>query len=220
MADRVFEDRLGLWIVDPARGRARIPQIRTALGGLVRDTFWPRTSEASDLQAARDGGLYAHLWVAVDGRQASELVAETLADLARLKPGALELNIELGVDAPLPAYIVEVVHGIRDKRRNLRMRLNLAPWKGFAIPRAELESDPNLYVCEQNYAGNMEELLSSADAYLDLTAWGAPASKVTVCYAAQCRVLGSPRLRTLPDLSRLKRGLIYQDDLLHDAGLL
>lgn len=186
----------------------------------MRDTFWPRTSSAADLKAARDGGLYAHLWVAVDGRDAQTLVAETLADIARLKPGALELNVELGTDAALKPYIEQVLAGIRAQKPNLRIRLNLAPWKGFAIPALLLQSAPTLYVCEQNYTGNMDGLLSPADVYLDLTAWGAPPSKVTVCYAAQCQVLGSPRIRTLPDLTRLRRGLIYQDDLMVDAGLL
>jgi hypothetical protein len=186
----------------------------------VRDTFWPRTSSAADLQAARAAGLYAHLWVAVDGRSAPATVAETLADLTRLEPGALELNIELGSDAALKVYVLEVLHGIRAKRRALRIRLNLAAWKGFAAPALELRGDPNLYVCEQNYLGNMDQLLSAADVESDLTAYGAPAAKVTTCYAAQCEVLGSPRIRTLPDLSRWRRGLIYQDDLLVDAGLL
>ena len=67
----------------------------------------------------------------------------------------------------------------------------------------------------------MDNLLSSADVLSDLTSHGVPAAKATVCYAAACRVLGSPeRLRTLPDLTRLNRGVIFHDDLMADAGLL
>lgn len=221
MADRVFEDRVGLLVVDPARGVARRSAIRAFQGGLVRDVFMPRASSAVDLVAIREVGLYAHLWAPVDGLDAPAYVARTLADVTRAKPGAVELNLELGSDAPLPDYVEAVVRGIRAKRPSLRLRVNLAAWKGFAVPAELLAEDPNLYVCEQAYLGNMDEVLSPADVLCDLLDHGAPRAKATVCYAADCTVLGSPsRLRTLPDLSRLHRGAIYQDDLMADAGLL
>ena len=163
MANRVFEDRVGLLVVDPDRGVGRLPAIKSYAGGLIRDVFLPYTAAPADFAAVRATGLYAHLWVATNERSAAELVADTLADLARLKPGALELDLELSSDPPLPAFVSDVYYGIRAKRRNLRIRLNLAPWKGFAIPQLELDADANLYVCEQNYTGNMDGLLSPAD---------------------------------------------------------
>jgi hypothetical protein len=221
VADRVFEDRVGLWVVDPARGVARRNAIKAFAGGLVRDVFLPRTSAPAHFASIRSVGLNAHLWSAVDGLDAGDYVARFLADRARLNPGAADLNIELGADAPLPTYVEAVVRGIRAHLPKYRLRVNLGAWKGFAVPVELLEADPNLYVCEQNYLGNMDELLSPADVLADLTANGAPEAKATVCYAAQCTVLGSPeRLRTLPDLRRVHRGLIYQDDLMVDAGLL
>lgn len=220
MANRVFEDRVGLWVVDPDRGVARLPAISAFAGGLIRDVFLPRTATPAHFTAVRGAGLYAHLWVATHNRTAAELVADTLADLTRLKPGALELNLELPADPPLAAFVADVVAGIRAERPSLRMRIDLAPWKGFALPAAALAADPALYACEQNYLGNMARLLSPADVLGNLVAYGAPPAKATVCYAAHCEVLGSPRIRTLPDLSRVKRGLIYQDDLMADAGLL
>ena len=221
MADAVFQDRVGLWVIDPARGVARRNAIRAFAGGLIRDVFLPRTSTPQTFAAIRGVSLYAHLWVAVDGRSADVLVAETIADIARLKPGAVDLNLELGSDGALPAYVEDVVRGIRAVQPKRRLRVNLGGWKGFACPAELLQGDPNLYVCEQAYLGNMDELLSPADVLADLLDYGAPRDKATVCYAADCTVLGSTsRLRTLPDLRRLHRGLIYQDDLMADAGLL
>lgn len=221
MADRVFEDRVGLWVVDPARGVGRLQAIRSFAGGLIRDVFLPRTATRDHFGAIRKAGLNAHMYAAVDGLSAEAYVARLLADISTLQPGAADLDIELGQDQPLPAFVEAVVHGIRAHRPSFRLRVNLAPWKGFAVPAELLATDPNLYVCAQNYLGNMDELLSPVDVLADLLDHGAPARSAAVCYAAACVVLGSSgRLRTLPDLSRAHRGTIYQDDLMVDAGLL
>jgi hypothetical protein len=220
VADRVFEDRVGLWIITPANLPGRLPWIRGFGGGIIRDLFLPRTSTVDDLRRVRDAGLFAHLWVTPDGLPAREYAERVLVDLARLKPGAVELNVELPNDPPLPAYIREVVGRIRAVRPNLRLRLNVAPWKGFALPGELLQQDANLYACEQNYEGNMQNLLSPLDVVSDMVAWGVPQAKATCCYAAACQVLGSPaRVRTLPDLHRVHRGVIFSDDLLAEAGL-
>ncbi len=221
MANRVFEDRLGLWIVNPANLPDRLPKIKAFGGGIIRDLFLPRSAEPADMERVRGVGLYAHLWVARDGLSATDYANRTLLDIQRLKPGAVELNIELGSDSPLAAYVIQTVLAIRSRRKSLRMRINVAPWKGFALSRTLLRDDPNLYACEQNYEGNMDNLLSAADVLADMAAGGVPADKSTLCYAAACRVLGSAeRLRTLPDLSRRNRGVIFHDDLMAEAGLL
>jgi hypothetical protein len=221
MADRVFEDRLGLWVINPANLPDRLPRIRAFGGGIIRDLFLPRSSTLADFARVRQAELSAHLYVSPDGLTVEDYAARTLADLARLKPGAIELNIELPSDPPLAPYIRAAVAGIRAQRRHLRLRVNVAPWKGFALPGDLLVSDPALYACEQNYGGNMQELYSAADVLDDLRLGGVPAEKRTVCYAAACQVLDSPaRVRTLPDLSRTRRGVIFQDDLMVEAGLL
>jgi hypothetical protein len=221
VADRVFEDRLGLWLINPANLAGRLAPIKAFAGGAIRDLFLPRTADVGDLQRVREAGLSAHLYVATDGLDALAFATRTLADLGRLRPGAVELNFELASDPPFPQYVRDAVARIRADRPALRMRLNTPPWKGFAFPVDLLNSDPNLYACEQNYLGNMDELLSPADVLGDLLAWGVPVRKATVCYAAACRVLGSAgRIRTLPDLSRRRRGVIFQDDLMVEAGLL
>lgn len=221
MADRVFEDRLGLWIGSPDSVLDRLAAIRAFGGGIIRDLFFPRTVTAGLLGEVRKRGLFAHLYVTPDGLSAQAYADRTLADIARLQPGACELNIELPADPPLAAYVEEAVRRIRAERRSLRLRLNFAAWKGFAVPRTLLAYDHTLYVCAQNYLGNMDELVSAEDVAADLRAYGAPPAKVTVCYAAACRVLGSPaRVRTLPDLSRTRRGVIFTENLMVEAGLL
>jgi hypothetical protein len=218
MANRVFEDRLGVWISSPRSLPDRLPALRRL--GIV-DVFLPGsvTPEVLDYVAAR--GLYPHLWRARDGLGARDYAQRVLLDVQVLGPRGCELNIEGLSDVRLPGYIREVVGLIRSVRPRLRLRLNLPPWKGFALPIDLLKSDPVLYVSVQNYEGNMDNLLSPADVLADLRRRGAPDGKLTVCYAAACRVLGSAeRVRTLPDLSRLRRGLIFSDDLLAEAGLL
>ncbi len=228
MANRVFEDRVGLIVAESDTPQHfsdkladRTPKIQAFGGEIIRDLFLPRSARPADMQRVRDAGLYAHLWVAVDGLSASEYAERTLLDVQRLRPGAVELNIELGSDLPLGQYIGTTVSLLRSLRKSLRLRVNVAAWKAFALPSTWLWIDPNLYSCEQSYEGNMDNLLSAADVLADMTAQGVPLSKATVCYAAACRVLGSAeRVRTLPDLSRLKRGVIFQDDLLAEVGLL
>ena len=218
MANRVFEDRLGLWIVNPANFPARAAGIR-ALG--VKDVFLPRSAQPSDFAAVRAALLYARLWAAVDGLSAADYANRTLLDIQRLRPGAVELNIELNSDPPLAAYIREVITLIRSKRRFLRLRINIAPFKAVFLPADLLTSDPNLYACEQTYAGGMRRF-SEADCYDDLLSWDVPPEKATLCYgAAQPNsTTGPSRVVALPDLSRRNQGVIFQDDLCAEVGLL
>jgi hypothetical protein len=216
----VFEDRVGLLVVNPDRGVSRLPAIAAYAGGLIRDVFLPRDATPAHFAAVRAAGLSAHLWIATHDRSAAELVADTLADLTRLKPGALELDLELTSDPPLRAFVEACYVGIRAKRKSLRMRINLAPWKGFALAAWVFSADPNLYACEQTYAGDMAPY-SQADALANLLAYGMPRARATVCYGAAGPVPGSPgRVCTLPDLTRWHRGVIFSDDLMVDAGLL
>ncbi len=220
MANRVFEDRVGLWIVDPARGRSRLPAIKAFGGGLIKDTFWPESSAPADLKAARAAGLYAHVWVDVAGRSAEQLGDDAVAAVTRLGAGALELNIELASDAALAPFVVATLKEVRARRKNLRVRVNLGAWKGFGAPAAELVADPHLYCCEQTYLGDMTRV-SEGDVYHDLLGYGVPEAKLTLCYGAAGPLPPQhARGRTLPELGRRRRGVIFTDDLMADVGLL
>lgn len=218
MADKVFEDRLSIYVRGTEELRRRLPAMR-ALG--IIDFFLPRAATKADLEAVRQLGGAAHMWWATDGLSAKDYAERTLADIAQKSPGAGGLNIELGDDPPLRQYVEDVVRLIRAKRRSYRLAIDLAPFKGFAIPQKRVVEDPNLYVRAQNYGGNMDFFFSPSDVKDDLEAWGAPKAKVTVLYAAACRVHGSAtRQRVLPELRHPMRGCIYNDDLMSEVGLL
>lgn len=218
MANKVFEDRLGIYIRGTENLAGRLPSIK-AFG--FADVFLPPTAQPADLARVRGLGLSAHMWWATDDLTPKEYAARALENIDRLGPGAGELNIELPTDAALPGYVEEVVRIIRAKRRSYRLRINLAPLKGFAIPQQRLAEDPNLYVAAQNYKGDMSPF-SDADVLTDLLAWGAPREKATVCYGAHGPVPGSngKRVCTLPELRWPMRGVVYNDDLMADAGFL
>lgn len=230
MANKVFEDRLGLWVITPSNLQSRLPGI-SAFG--VKDVFLPRESDGTHFQQVRDAGLFAHLWEAANQLTVEQYVSQVLADIKRLKPGAVELNIELQTDAPLKGYIRSAVQMIRKVKPSLRMRINIAPFKGFALPVDLLTSDGNLYVCEQSFYGDLSRVAES-DALYDLLSWGVPLTKATVCYGAAAlaperapspseRVVGLGTRWTWSDgavVGALKRGVIFQDDLMADVGLL
>ena len=221
MADRVFEDRVGLLVISPANLPDRLPKVKAYGNGLIRDVFVPRSATPADVSRVRAAGLGCHLWTASDGLSAIDYAGRTLADMTRLGRTAVELNFE-GIDDPyLPNYLRETIVRIRQARPFARLRINQPPWKGFALPDDLLAEDVNLYAAAQCYEGNMDELLSPLDVVDDLTANGCPDTKVSCCYAAACRVQGSSeRLRALPWLARLHRGVIFSDDLMVEAGLL
>lgn len=235
MANRVFEDRLGCWIVPDGAGKvapklARLPGL-AALG--VRDVFLPRQAEPGDFQTVRGQGLGAHLWAATDGLAVEDYVNRFLLDFKRLgSRGAGELNIELPSDPPLAAYMRRAVALIRQVKPRLPLRLNVAPFKGFALPVDLLTADAHLYVCEQSFYGDMSRVAES-DALYDLLSWGVPLAKATVCYGGAALVPDAPQPpRRMVGLGTrwtwsngavvgsLKRGVIFQDDLLADVGLL
>lgn len=218
MANRVFEDRLGIYIRGTGDLVRRLPSIKAF--GFV-DVFLPRTATLTDMRRVRDLGLSAHMWWATDDLSAKDYAERALADIAEKEPGAGELNLELPSDPPLQAYIEDVVRIIRGRRRSYRLRINVAPFKGFALPVARLGEDPNLYAAEQAYKGDMQPF-SAADVLRDMLLWGVPEAKATVCYGAHGPVPGSNgnRVVTLPELRWPMRGCVYNDDLMADAGFL
>lgn len=227
MANRVFDDRLGLIVINPANLPGRVAAI-AALG--VRDVFLPRgvltegvwrETTPSDVAVVKGAGLFAHLWVQPAGRTPAQAVADTDADIRRLGTGATCFNWEFGSDLELQRHARETYVLFRRKRRAHRLQFNVAPWKGQFLPIDLLAPDDNAFACAQAYEGNMDELLSADDVVWDLRAWGMPEQRATCCYAAACRVRGSnTRQRVLPSMWKRHRGQIFSDDLLADAGLL
>ena len=233
----VFEDgRVGLWIVNLPALRGRLAAIRAFAGGMVTDLFLPRDASANDLGNVRKAGFVgAHIWAAVDGLSAAEYAARTIADVERAKPGAVDLNVELGADAALEPFMHAVVLALRAKMPGRRLRLNVGAFKGAFLPVDLVLNDPQLYACEQTYYGDMSRV-SEAEALLNLLEAGVPMQKAALCYGAAALVPdpdvpagGSLRVVGLGTVWRwsdgilqrpLRRGVIFHDDLLADVGLL
>ena len=217
----VFGDRrLGVWNISPANLPDRLPKFR-AYG--ITDVFLPRTATTVDVKRVRDAGYFVGLWEAVNGRTAGAMAIAVVADLRRLGVGPADLNVELPTDAALEPYMRALVSSIRAPMPSRRLRLNVAWRKGGFLPVDLLASDPNLYACEQGYFGDME-LASPADALEDLLDAGVPMGKAAVCYGAAGLSAGrssstETRVGLLPVWAP-RRGVVFQDDLMAEAGML
>lgn len=210
----VFGDgRLGVWNITPGNLQARLPGLRD-FG--ATDVFLPRDAGPEHKNLVRDVGLFAALWTTPHNRGPIRLADESIADLERIGVQVLELNIEVPDDR-LTSYIREAVGRVRSKKKKLRLRVNIAPFKGRFLPVDLFQNDPNLYVIEQAYGGNMQQRFSESDCLMDLLDAGVPLAKCSIMYGAN---VGEPvRKPVLPDWIR-RRGSIYQDDLMADAGYL
>jgi hypothetical protein len=197
--------------------RDRLPRFKTFKPGRITDLFLPREAQPSDMKLVRDAGYFAHLWTTPHGKSAKAYAAQSLLDVDRLKPGALELNVEVD---DLEPYLRECHRLIRAKKPNLRLRFNVQPFKGAQIPWDAFYDDPHAFVIAQAYGGNMDWRASEFDVLLDLERWTPleELGKLSVMYGAHVSPgEGKPRVPALPGWIR-RRGSIYSDDLLVDAG--
>lgn len=222
----VFEDgRIGVWNVSLANLVDRLPKFKAFQHGSITDVFLPSAATAADAKKVRDGGLFVGQWWSVDGLSAEDYAKRALADIKRTTCGAGDLNLEMGDDVKLAAFIRRAVGLLRQSRPGFKFRINIAPRKGVFLPRDLILTDSNLYACEQNYFGNMEQRFSEAEALQDLLDAGVPIRKAAICYGAACEVGGvtkKQRVNILPNfpVHGIRRGVIFTDDLLVEAGLL
>lgn len=226
----VFGDgRIGLQIISPANIAHRLPHIKSFNGGMITDLFLPLDTTPAHVQQVRDAGLFVSLVAASNGQPVGTYINQTLSVFDALGVGALELNIE-EPDPVLRSYIEQAVSRLRAKKRNLRVRINIAPYKGFALPYEALRDDTNLYVCEQNYYGDMSPVAGD-EVWRDLVDHGVPGHKASVCYGARglfVRRDGGVEACALGSLfhqgqlvgRKLQRGIIFSDDLMSEVGLL
>ena len=214
--------RLGCWFIENSgftdKLRHRLPLVK-ALG--VTDAFLPPSATLADKVLVRDAGMFAALYeLPPAALSAKDYAAKAVADVNRLKLGALELNIEGVPDNSLPTYVTSVVREIRAVKPNLRLRINVVPFKAGYLPVDLFVNDPQLFVIAQSYLGNMDARVSEDEVLRDLTDWGIPKDKCSVMYAAHCGI-GYGRATRVPCLPVIRwRGSIYSDDLLTDGGYL
>jgi hypothetical protein len=222
------DDRLGLWIMPTSspesftdKLRDRLPRFKTFKPGRITDLFLPREAQPSDMDLVRQSKDYfAHLWTTPHGKSAKSYAAQTLLDIDRLRPGAVELNVEVD---DLEPYLRECHRVIRAKKPNLRLRFNVQPYKGAQLPWDIISNDPHAFVISQVYLGNMDMRASEFDVLVDLLSFPLDVGwvvehKCSVMYGAHVSPgEGKPRVPALPGWIR-RRGSIYSDDLLVDAG--
>lgn len=222
------DDRLGLWFMEnesfPDKLRHRLPLVKGFCNGAITDIYLPESATRADRDRVRAEGFFSNVWTTPNSRGALTYAADSLAALSRISGGALELNIEV---SDLVPYTRQVVASIRKVKPNLRLRINVPPLKGGLLKAMAdvFVADPHLYVIAQVYYGNMDGRASEADVLLDLLDAGIPAAKCSVMYGACSEdplTAAAGRVASLPAMTvrRLRRGSIYSDDLMVDAGLL
>lgn len=239
------EGRVGLWIDDPSNFVGRATNIVRFANGMFTDCFLPRTASVEQFDIINqtwrpDGSLMkAALYEVPHDLTADAFCDQVGSDLFRINAPSVELDIEKPDDI-LAQFIRDVVNGLRQGKRNkantdwLRwprptrpFRINIAPNKGWALPVSLVNNDPNLYVAEQCYYGDMSRV-SEAEVAKDVVSRGIPWDKFAPCYGAAGPVkLDGTRGITLPSVfyegrvaAKLKKGIVFQDDLMAEVGLL
>lgn len=221
-------NRVGLWVI-PNSGltdklRHIMPRARGPLPNLT-DIFLPPSATLADKQVVRDNGFFAHTYDVAHAVPAVELAKKMKADRARLGTGAIEVDLEGAAVQPdkpaLANYATAFVGEIRRTNPNLPVRLNVPPYKGYALPVELINEDPQLFVIAQAYFGNQDGRLSDADVLEDLLDWGIDRAKVKIMYGVlndnwpqRVRVFTLPN----PDFKPITQGSVFSDDLLLDAG--
>jgi hypothetical protein len=219
-------NRVGLWAISnaglPDKLRHVLPRARTLIPNLT-DIFLPLDATMGAKDVVRQNNMFAHLYCVAGTIPAADLAKLAKAARLRLGTGAIEVDLEgaqVQPDRPaLAVYAIEFVREVRKTNPNLPVRLNVPPYKGYALPIQLLVDDPQVYVIAQAYYGNMDGRLSEADVILDLLDWGVPRAKAKIHYAVMAN---SPRTFVLPGASYkpITEGSVYDDDLLIDSGRL
>jgi len=220
------QNRVGLWAIENANLKDKLKHVLPRAKALIpnlTDIFLPLSATLADKDIVRQNGFAAHLYCVAGSIDAVTLAKEAKAARLRLGTGAIEVDLEgaqVQPDKPaLANYQRAFVGEIRRTNKNLALRLNVPPYKGYAIDVGQINNDPELFVIAQAYYGNMDGRLSEADVILDLLDWGVARGKAKIHYAVMAN---SPRTFVLPGASYkpITEGSVYDDDLLIDSGRL
>lgn len=219
-------NRVGLWAAENASLTDKLKHVLPRAKALIpnlTDIFLPLNASMAAKDVVRQNGFYAHLYAVAHSTPAADLAKQALAARKRLGTGAIEFDLEgpaVQPDRPgLAAYSRALVAAIRKTNPNLDIRLNVPPYKGYALDVPLIRNDLHLFVIAQAYYGNMDGRLSEADVILDLQDYGVPLEKASIMYAAMA---GDPRAFCLPGATYkpITQGSVYDDDLLIDSGRL
>lgn len=223
------ENRLGLWVMANAsltdKLKHVLPRARKPLPNLT-DIFLPASASVAAKDVVRQNNFFAHLYVVAHDTTAENLAAYALKRRRDLGTGAIEFDLEGSAVQPdlptLAEYATNLVAAVRKTNPNLPIRLNVPPFKGYALPVDLINEDKNLYVIAQAYFGNMDGRLSESDVKDDLLDFKIDPAKVKIHYAVMAGPDPSNRQVVLPNAAYkpLTEGSVYDDDLLLESGLL
>lgn len=216
-------NRVGLWVIPNASLTDKLthllPRARGPIPNLT-DIFLPPEAEPSHRLQCRNAGFFVHSYDVTHGFAADFMAKKMLADRKRLGTGAIEIDLEGAAVQPDKPRMAEwatlFVETVRKTNPKLPIRLNVPPFKGYALPVELVWSDPQLFVIAQSYFGNQDGRLSEADVLLDLLDWGVPQSKVKIMYAALADDPSNVRVYSLPNpqYKPITQGAVFSDDLL------
>lgn len=238
-----FDDgRVGLWVNSAANFTPqRLSNAAAFADGMFTDIFLPRTAPLSLFDTVRktyrpNGTmLKAQMWTDPHDLDVATFAEQTFQDIVAKKPGVVELDIEPNgsnrteAAGKYASYMTATVTYLRGKAswmQNFPLGLNIPPYKAEFLPRAFFQSDPFLYAREQVYYGDMSRV-SEGEALGDLLGAGVPETKASLCYGVVAPDKDGVRRLTLPTVfyqgkpvRKLRRGLVFTDDLMAEQGLI
>lgn len=222
-------NRVGLWVIPNEGLTAKLahllPRVRVPIPNLT-DIYLPPEAQRSHRDQCREAGFFVHTYDVTRNDAPEVVAARMLKKREELGTGAIEIDLEgeaVQPDKPnLAAWATKFVGTVRRTNPKLPVRLNVTPYKGFALPVTLINSDPQLFIIVQSYFGNQDGRLSEADVLEDLLDWGIARPKIQIMYPVMAENPQGDRVYTLPnpEFKPITKGSVYQDDLLLDAGLL
>lgn len=207
---------------------------------MFTDVFLPHTAQVVAFDRVRaqsrpDGTkLKAQMWIDPHELSAADLADTVYQDIIDKKPGVVELDVEPNstnrteADGKYAQYMADLIPLLRVKARwmeHFPFRLNVPPNKAHHLPNA-VTTDPYLYASVQAYYGDMSRV-SEAEALTELLERGVPLARAAITYGVIAPDKDGVRRLTLPTIfyqgrvvRKLRRGLVFTDDLLADQGLI
>lgn len=224
-------NRVGLWIIPNSNLTDKLKHVLPRARGAkaipnLTDIFLPPEAQFFHRDQCRHAGFFVHTYDVAHSTPAVALAKAMKAKRLALGTGALEVDLEGAAVQPdkpaLANYARAFVAEIRRTNPNLPVRLNVPPFKGYALPVDLIRDDPQLFVIAQAYFGNQDGRCSEADVLMDLLDWGVPAAKAKVMYGVLAENPQGVRVYALPnpEYKPITQGSVFSDDLLIDAGVL
>src|SRR6188768_363295 len=181
------KNRVGLWIIPNANLTDKLKHVLPRLKQPkvlpnLTDIFLPPEAQISHKDQCRVAGFYVHTYDVVHEVGPVEMAQRMLAKRRVLGTGAIEIDLEGAAVQPdkpnLATWATAFVQEVRRTNKALAVRLNVPPFKGYALPVDLINADPQLFVIAQCYFGNQDGRLSESDVLEDLLDWGIARDKV------------------------------------------